>query len=201
MERYEIYSIINTANGKIYVGQTKQGYLKRFAQHLCPADGSPRLRNAVKKHGKKVFVCELLDIALDRHTANEKEKMWIKLLGTYANKNGYNLSMGGSIGEFNEETLKKMSDSHKGEKNHFYGKHHTEETKAYLSKIKKGRFTGKDHHRARKVLCVESGEVFDTVKEAEEKNGIAHGKISAVCNKEYGRRTAGGYHWQWVTNK
>ena len=39
------------------------------------------------------------------------------------------------------ETRKKMSDSHKGENNHFYGKHHTEEVKNKLSKIN----TGKHH--------------------------------------------------------
>ena len=36
-----------------------------------------------------------------------------------------------------EETKRKMSEAHKGEKNWFYGKHHTEETKRKMSEAQK----------------------------------------------------------------
>ena len=52
---YEIYGIVNLINRKIYIGQTKQGYRKRFIQHLCPTDGSPLFRNAVKP--KPIALC------------------------------------------------------------------------------------------------------------------------------------------------
>ena len=110
---YEIYGIINLVNNKIYIGQTKQGYKRRFIQHLCPRDGSPLLRNAVKKYGKQNFECELIDIAESQDEVNEKEKMWITALGTYKPEKGYNLSMGGSFGDFNEDTLKRMSEANK----------------------------------------------------------------------------------------
>lgn len=38
-----------------------------------------------------------------------------------------------------EETKKKISDSHKGSKNHFYGKHHTKEVREMLSEKHKGK--------------------------------------------------------------
>jgi len=41
-----------------------------------------------------------------------------------------------------EETKKKMSLAHLGKKNHFYGKHHSEETKIKISKMNKGRLIG-----------------------------------------------------------
>lgn len=69
---YHIYGIINKINNKIYIGQTKQGYRKRFLQHLCPNDGSPLLKRAIKKYGKENFECELIDIAYDKNIANEK---------------------------------------------------------------------------------------------------------------------------------
>ena len=195
---YEIYGIVNLINRKIYIGQTKQGYRKRFIQHLCPTDGSPLFRNAVKKYGKDSFECELIDVAYSQKEANEKEKLWIKLLGTYKKENGYNLSMGGCIGSFNDETLKRMSEAHKGSNNHFYGKHHTDETKKIMSEKKKGLYCGDKHPKARKVRCIDTGEIFNTIKDAEVKYKISHGKISCVCNGKYGRKTAGGYKWEWV---
>lgn len=195
---YEIYSIINLINHKIYIGQTKQGYRKRFVQHLCPTDGSPLLRRAVKKYGRENFECELLDIAETQEDANEKEKLWISVLGTYKSENGYNLSMGGVIGNFNEDTLKRMSNSHKGSKNHFYGKHHTDETRKIMSDKKRGLYCGEKHPRAKKVKCVDTGEVFNTMRDAEIKYNIPRGKISAVCKGEYGRKTAGGFKWELV---
>ena len=195
---YEIYGIINLVNNKIYIGQTKQGYRQRFIQHLCPKDGSPLFRNAVKKYGKQNFECELIDIAESQDEANEKEKMWIKALETYKPENGYNLSMGGSFGDFNEDTLKRMSEAHKGAKNHFYGKHHTDETRKIMSEKKKGLYCGENHPMARKVKCINTGEIFNTIKDAEIKYNISHGKISCVCAGKYGRKTAGGFKWEWV---
>lgn len=40
-------------------------------------------------------------------------------------------------------------------------------------------------------------EQFNTAAEAERAKNIARGKISEVCNYKYGRKTAGGYRWQW----
>lgn len=106
--KIDIYGIYNLANGKMYIGQSRQGYKKRFKQHLCPKDGSPLLMKAIKKYGKESFVCELIDVAYSQQEANEKEKTWISALGTHKKENGYNLSMGGSFGSFNVDTLKKV---------------------------------------------------------------------------------------------
>ena len=195
---YEIYGITNLVNNKIYIGQTKQGYRRRFIQHLCPSEGCPLFRNAVKKYGRQNFECELIDIAETQAEANEKEKMWIKALGTYKPENGYNLSMGGVIGSFNEDTLRRMSEAHKGDKNYFYGKHHTDETKKIMSEKKKGLYCGEKHPKARKVRCIDTGEIFNTIKDAEIKYNVSHGKISEVCAGKHGRKTAGGFKWEWV---
>ena len=42
-----------------------------------------------------------------------------------------------------KETCTKISESHKGEKNHFFGKKHTEESKAKMSEIRKEYFRNK----------------------------------------------------------
>lgn len=45
---------------------------------------------------------------------------------------------------YTEETKKKISESHKGEKNHFFGKTHSKETKEKMSAAKKGKI-GRKH--------------------------------------------------------
>lgn len=196
--RYDIYAIINVVNNKMYVGQSRQGYRKRFIQHLCPKSSCPLLNKAIQKYGKENFRCELLDIAYSQEDANEKEKMWISALGTYQREKGYNLSMGGEIGSFNKETIEKMSKAHKGEKNYFYGKKHTEEARKIMSEKKKGLYAGAKHPKARKIRCVDTGEIFNTIKDAENKYNISHGKITCVCQHKYGRNTAGGLKWEYI---
>lgn len=197
----DIYCIYNKVNNKRYVGQTKQGYRKRFVQHLCASSGCPLLKKAVKKYGKFNFESELLDIAYDQETANLKEKMWIKLLKTYDFENGYNLSMGGKIGSFNKETLQKMSESHKGIKNHFYGKTHSEQAKQKMSEYKKDKYKLGNHPKAKPIMCIETQIKYDCVMRASIETGINKTHIAESANninKEKGRKKAGGYHWIWI---
>ena len=194
----DIYGIINTNTNKIYIGQTKNGYRKRFIQHLCPKDGSPRLSASVHKHGKDSFSCELLDIAFSQEEADIKEKMWIAALGTYKEKNGYNLSLGGCIGQFNRETLAKMSASKTGENNNFFGKKHSIEARRKMSKWKKEHYQLQNHPRSKRILCIETGKIYECVVEAGADTGANHHHIGAVANGRYGRKTAGGYHWKWI---
>ena len=55
IKQYDIYSIINLKNGKIYIGQTTQGYRKRFKQHQQKTSGCPLLKKAMFKYGKDAF--------------------------------------------------------------------------------------------------------------------------------------------------
>ena len=50
--------------------------------------------------------------------------------------------------------------------------------------------------RSKKILCIETGEIFESMHEAERKTGVDVSHISRVCNGE--RNTAGGYHWKWL---
>ena len=74
----------------------------------------------------------------------------------------------------------------KGENNHFYGKHHTEETKEKLSLYSKGRKIseetknkislankGRNNPRSRAVQCIETGEILWGAKAFQDKYGMA----------------------------
>ena len=73
---------------------------------------------------------------------------------------------------------KRMSESLKG-------KHLSEEHKRKI---------GKAH--SKKILCVETEEIFESTYDAQRKTGVYQSNISNVCNGKL--RTAGGYHWKFV---
>lgn len=49
--------------------------------------------------------------------------------------------------------------------------------------------------KMRKVKCNETGEIFESIKEACEKYGLHHSNIIACCNKK--RKKCGGYTWSY----
>lgn len=50
--------------------------------------------------------------------------------------------------------------------------------------------------RGKKIICVETGEIFNSQKEAAEKYGISQGNLSRACRGII--QTCGGYHWRFV---
>lgn len=51
--------------------------------------------------------------------------------------------------------------------------------------------------RGKRVICVETQVVYDSVYDAERQNGISHGNICRCCQKINGHKTCGGYHWEY----
>ena len=91
---------------------------------------------------------------------------------------------------FSEETRKKLSLS-------LTGRTFTPEHRANISRSKSGSATsGKNNSHPRPVLCVETGVIFDTVKEAGEFKGGSSKNIIACCRGRL--KTSGGYHWRYA---
>ena len=105
-----------------------------------------------------------------------------------------------------EESRVKMSEAHKGENHPMYGKHHTQETKQKISRGNTGKThtdeykkrlskanTGGNNPNAKKVLCLETGQVFDCMKQA--KKWLGKGDIYKAIKNGC---KAGGYHWRYA---
>ena len=152
-----IYSILNKANGKIYVGQTERPASIRRTEHFSElrtqTHTNPYLQKSWNKYGEDSFVFNILEHC-DDSKLGENEDWWIKYFDSENRDKGYNLQSGGLVGytrskEFgkkiserlkgvprSEETKLKISLSNSGMNNPFYGETHSLETKLRLSKIR-----------------------------------------------------------------
>lgn len=72
-----------------------------------------------------------------------------------------------------EETKQKMRNS--------YRYHITDESKKKMSKGRKGKCSGSENPNARAVICINTGNVYQTIKEAAQATGANQFKISDVC--------------------
>lgn len=165
--KYYIYKIINTINGKSYVGQ-----------HKIPLKNEPfrrymgkgiAIRAAIKKYGKKNFSKEILEYIDDdecHKTVSEREIFWIKKENTLY-PNGYNLSPGGEGGCTKESALKGVLTK----KAHGYKV--SKETRDKISKSKKGKTFSEEHKkhlsehhhfRTLHIIIFEDGHKIETYK-------------------------------------
>lgn len=107
--------------------------------------------------------------------------------------------------KLSKETKEKMSESHKNENHPMYGKHHSEETKHAMSESHKGKVFTEEHKNkigksnSKMVYCIELDKIFESTTEASRELGIQQQGISCCCLGK--RKTAGGYHWKYITNK
>lgn len=181
---------------------------------------------AIQSYGWNNFEHIILKDNLTLEEANYWEGYYMDYYKSRVTQNGYNIREAGSNGALSEETKQKLSEIFKekglwkgdnnpkhldppiGEKNPMYGKHHSKETKQKISEAKKGSHLSEEHKqkisdymntnhpRAKKVRCIETGEVFLSARKAAEAYGTAHTCITRVCNGE--RKTTQGKHWEWV---
>lgn len=201
-----IYKITNKINGKIYIGQTVRSLTERISEHLRKRQSL--VSKAIFKYGIENFTIEQIDHAHSINELNAKEQYWIDFYDCIT-PNGYNQCEGGgnTVGYHHSEEAKlKMSIGHKGKKcgaeNSFYGKTHSEETKKRFSELRKGRKLSEEWKKRiaesqnKKVICVETGEIFNSVTGAAEYYNLKPTHISRVCKGK--RKRTGGFHWRYV---
>jgi len=143
MKKYIVYQHTNKYNGKSYVGITCQQENRRF-RNGTGYEKCTYFYKAINKYGWESFNTDILFDGIDFETACKLEILLIKTLETSDKNKGYNTMLGGQNTEgmpeyvreklriantgkkHSQETLNKMSKSHKGllmgESNPMFGK-------------------------------------------------------------------------------
>lgn len=127
---YKLYVHISPSN-KRYIGITSEEDVKRRWLNGAGYRTQQYFYRAINKYGWENFKHIVLFSNLIKEEACLLEQCYIALYDTMNPKYGYNSTSGGEHYIPSERTRKKLSIANTG-------KHHTEETKRKISKIKKG---------------------------------------------------------------
>lgn len=197
---YCIYAHINKINGKIYIGQTKniKERWKPSAYENCT-----KFYNAIEKYGWDNFEHKILFNNLTLEEANILET---ETIINYDSVNmGYNLNYGGNNRDFiSDETKNKLSQRsfELWSNQEYQEKQHIARIKSWENEERKQlasirmkermasetirkefseKWQGSKNPRARKVVCLNTGQIFETIKEAENFYNLGRSNIGAVC--------------------
>lgn len=203
---YIVYKHI-TPNNKVYIGITGQNINRRWQNGL--GYKGQLFFKAILKYGWDNIKHEILYTNLSKKEAEQKE---IELITKYKSNNkkyGYNIDNGGNtIGKMSEETRIKIRNAKIGLQftEEIREKHRQAQQKLWQSEeyrqhrnknynFKKCKNGYKVYRSGKPVICIETNQVFNRIKDASEYFGICDECIRKCCN--YKRKTAGGYHWQF----
>jgi len=181
---YKIYMLLFPSN-KVYIGLTGCDVNKRWNNGY--GYHSPFISNAIKKYGWNNIQKFVLYDNLTVEQAKNKEIELIKWFDSTNRLHGYNISTGGE-----SRSGAKCSD----------------EIKQYLRMLKLGhklseeakrkigeRELGANNSMAKKVICLETMKVYDTLTQAQKETGAT--KITDCCRHYKKHRSSGGYHWEY----
>jgi hypothetical protein len=95
-----VYEVVNTVNGKIYIGKTSRGYLKRWKEHLYNARKGAKtpFHRAIRRYGDDQFKIKSLCDIEDEH-ADFVEILFIAAAQSFPPSlgYGYNAHPGGKV--------------------------------------------------------------------------------------------------------
>lgn len=204
---YCVYCHRNKANNKVYIGITNN-IKNRWRDGKGYIGHNQLFGRAIEKYGWGGFEHIILRSGLTLDEALEAEKQYIaeykSNIYRYNNPSyGYNMTDGG-------EGFCGVDRS--GERNSFYGKHHSEETRRILSEVRKGeknpfyrrKLSEEEIHRLvdpkkKEVICITTGEIFPSSAEAGRHYGITQSAISMCCNGK--KERAHGLIFRYTDNK
>lgn len=168
-----IYKATLITDGRSYIGQTIRSLKERTSEHSNR--GRFYINYAIKKHGSENFNWEIIDYADSQDELDRKEANWIEHYRSNIKGFGFNLTCGGDHVVYNEATRLKISLSKMGIKNPMFGKKQSKETIKKRSASMKGM-----RNYTVKVKCVETGKIYDSMKEASYETGISPQQLYRV---------------------
>ena len=221
---YTLYMHFNRTNGKKYIGITGRSLNSRFGKDGSGYKRCAVFWNAIQKYGWDNFEHRILRTNLTEEEAKDLEKKYIAAFQTNDRRFGYNILEGGQCGPMPQETKDKIGESHKGKPNGREGTHLSEETKEKIASSQRGRKMSESHydnfvkamakrkgtpgrklsekeiedlrqHSVKKVLCVETGVVYESMTACAEAFGVLVSNLSRYIKQE---KKYKGFHFMIV---
>lgn len=183
-----IYCATNKVNGKRYVGQTGATLNKRKSRHK--QDSVKRNNvfcNAFKKYGMDGFEWRIITSCVSQEHLDEVEKYYIKIWNLQDRERGYNLAEGGRVNRGAKRTKAQNDANSKRVKEAF--------ADGRLKSWNKGK-TGLIALNKKSVKCVETGVIYESLKEAAKATNSLPASISSVVTGR--RESCQGLHWEFI---
>lgn len=192
---FRVYCLKNRNEEIVYVGQTRQPLAKRLHNHKA-------------KDGREDCTISLIVETDTMEKALMLEAMYIQQYGLNELQNkseGY---------DKNHVTRDHYREDDKDKTNGFYKHKQSEYAKQVLSERSQGNSYAKGNRartgrknseywqqriteaKSKKVMCIDTGVVYDSVKEAARELGLHNSKISNVCHGK--RNKTGGLRFKFV---
>ena len=168
-----VYITTNHVNGKQYIGQRKYDKQGKWKEYL---GSGIILSRAIEKYGLKNFSKEIIEECKTKKILNDREIYWINYYNAVESDNFYNIASGGDGGN----TIAGYTDDQRN----------LLSTK--LSNMRKGIVNiGKNNGNSRRVICINTMKVFDTINEASTYYNVDKDAIQQCCSDANKRKTAG----------
>lgn len=184
---------------KYYVGITRYTLNIRSRKDGSGYKSQSYFYRAIQKYGWDNIRHIILKTDLTKDEAEFWETEYIRIYDSHNSKFGYNLTTGGEGLHgyiMSQETREKYNEVKKGEKNSFYGKKHTPETKA-LIKAHHADLSGINNPKHKAIYSFTLDGIFikkyETITQAEMIDGFAH---QTICHCASGKQKT-GYKRLW----
>ena len=173
-DKYSAYIHISPTK-KVYIGITCKNPKYRWdnGKGYCH---NKYFTNAINKYGWDNFKHIIIAKNLSKSEAEWIEIELIKAFNSTDKSKGYNLATGGYVNsgyKLSNETRNKMSESRKGRHGGFEGKSHSCKTKEKISQS----LQGSKSYRARKIICINTGKIFNSIVDASEEMGLNYNTL------------------------
>lgn len=199
-----IYTITNP-KGKVYIGQTVNPIKRKSKYKTLDCKGQVKIYNSIRKYGWDNHKFEIIQ-TLNDCTNEELNTLEIAFIKEYNSlRDGLNLHTGG-LGTrglvWSQESRNRMSLLKTGSKMPPRGPISLD-TRTKISVALKDKKRSKEAiaksamGKSKSVICIETGIIYKSAKEAEITLGLGH-NVNSVCKGL--RKTAGKLHFKYYNN-
>lgn len=172
---------ITSPTGRVYIGQSKDiKRRKRDYKRISKVKGQPLLEKSILKYGWEFHTFEIIE-ECEFEQLNIKERYWQDFYDVL--NGGLNCILQNTDtmkGVYSTETKLRLSESKMGKLNPNFGKKIPQETiKKRTVQMMRG-----DNHKAREVLCTETGIFYDSLVSASIAYNINYAHLNQMVNKK-----------------